>query len=563
LRTDEHGLGAMSENGAALPLTVYIGSGLIALLGLALPLVVLHVLDTIVPNAEMATLAIVMLGMAGVVLLDASLRVARAYMVGWIAARRHYALAVEAATRLLHAPPALVAGHTPGAHLDRMAALEAAGEYQGGASRLALLDLPFVGLAIVLLWLVAGWLVLVPVFLIVALGAFAGHRMAVLRRMVGAGHDGRRHDIVLDCLCGIATVKAMALESRMVARYERDLRAGSGMRRAALLTAHEAEAGAHLFAGLAMVATATAGAVQVIGGELSLGALAAAMLLASGMVEPLRNALGAWAGSRSIADARRRIRPLFELPPRTRSAVSPLVECRGAVSVRNLSFSYGVDQPLILKDLEIDIAPGEMVGLRGGDGSGKSTLMALMRGDLVPTNGDVRIDGYAACGPHRAALAGIVASVSESPALFQGTILDNIALFGAGEALEAAREAARLIGLDDAMRRLPKGYDTMIGDAPHDTVSQGLAQRILIARALARNPRVLLFDEANGALDAVCDRLLHAALASLKGRTTILLASQRPSLLRLADRVVALDQGRLREAIPDHVAPLTRRLVAS
>jgi ATP-binding cassette subfamily C protein LapB len=189
--------------------------------------------------------------------------------------------------------------------------------------------------------------------------------------------------------------------------------------------------------------------------------------------------------------------------------------------------------------------------------------MALMRGDLVPTNGDVRIDGYAACGPHRAALAGIVASVSESPALFQGTILDNIALFGAGAALEAAREAARLIGLDDAMRRLPKGYDTMIGDAPHGTVSQGLAQRILIARALARNPRVLLFDEANGALDAVCDRLLHAALASLKGRTTILLASQRPSLLRLAYRVVALDHGRLRDAIPDHVAPLTRRLVAS
>ena len=203
------------------------------------------------------------------------------------------------------------------------------------------------------------------------------------------------------------------------------------------------------------------------------------------------------------------------------------------------------DAPLVLKDVDLVIKPGEMIGLCGGDGSGKSSIAKLIRGEYPPTSGAVMVDGYEPSGEWRSALEEWISYVPQNASIFQGTILENIAMFRSGDAIDAAREAAQLIGLEADIHRLPSGYDMRLNEGITEELPVGIIQRIIIARALARKSRILLFDEGNSALDGASDRLLREGLQKLKGQKTIILVSQRPSLLRIADRVLELADGRL------------------
>jgi len=185
----------------------------------------------------------------------------------------------------------------------------------------------------------------------------------------------------------------------------------------------------------------------------------------------------------------------------------------------------------------LQIAPGEFIGLRGEDGTGRGTLASLIMGDLAPSTGAVTIDGIQPYGKYRRLLNQRIGHAAANPVVFEGTILENITMFGPGFRLEAARRAAQLIGLEEDIHLLPEGYDTLLAQGVGDSLSSGLTQRITIARALATDPKILIFDEANTLLDMRSDRLLLAGLEKLKGRVTTILISNRPSSLRVADRV--------------------------
>jgi ATP-binding cassette subfamily C protein LapB len=382
-----------------------------------------------------------------------------------------------------------------------------------------------------------------------------------------AGHDDQRHDFIMESLSGIESIKSMAMEPQIQRRFERLQQVGVKASHDAILLGNEAQNGGNLLSSLTMISVVTVGALMVIGGSLSMGTLAACTLLSGRTIQPLLRGLDLWTQIQSLSVTRRRVCSLFELPEAPAIA-APVVNCTGVIAVRNLGFAHAPDRPAVFSNLDLDVAAGEFLGLRGGDGVGKSTLLSILRGDLVPSRGEVRIDGYDPSGPHRAALGAMVASVPQSAELFRGTILENITLFRTGEAIDSAREAARLIGLEAIIHHLPEGYDTMVGEGVSSTLPDGLCQRIAIARALAGRPKILLFDEANSALDVKSDRLLREGLATLKGRMTVILASQRPSLLRIADRIVVLRDGALHAAsadldeVPRDTAP-AQRLAAS
>jgi ATP-binding cassette subfamily C protein LapB len=138
-----------------------------------------------------------------------------------------------------------------------------------------------------------------------------------------------------------------------------------------------------------------------------------------------------------------------------------------------------------------------------------------------------------------------IAFLPQTGTLFKGTILDNLTLFQGASTVAPALEAARIVGIDDTIRHLPEGYQMEVGDGAATEIPTGLRQGIAMARALARGPRIILFDEANGGLDSASDAHLKKALAALKGKVTIIMVSHRPSLLELADRRYKLSGGRL------------------
>jgi ATP-binding cassette subfamily C protein LapB len=221
-----------------------------------------------------------------------------------------------------------------------------------------------------------------------------------------------------------------------------------------------------------------------------------------------------------------------------------LPKVQGRITLENVSFRFGDKAPFVISDVDIDIGEGECIGIAGGNGSGKSTLLALMQGALRPSVGRVLVDGHDVAAYDPQTVREQIAYLPQSGVLFQGTILQNITLFRP-EFDDVAVEMAALLGLDEVVATMAFGFDTPVGDGAYDSLPRGIKQRIAIARALVNNPRCVLFDEANTAIDTTGDNFMRVWLERAKGKRTLVLVTHRPSLLKLADRVFDLDAGRL------------------
>ena len=211
---------------------------------------------------------------------------------------------------------------------------------------------------------------------------------------------------------------------------------------------------------------------------------------------------------------------------------------RGTVKLENVSFSYtGFDQSLF-KDVNLHLEEGESIAISGTNGSGKSTLLGLMMGLLLPTGGRVLIDDENIWDFDAVSLRSQIVYLPQKPALFQGTILDNMTMFRGDAHIDSALQMAERLGLHEAIGRMPRGYDTQVEHAANDGLPGGVRQRIALVRALTlvEDPRLILFDEANTFLDQKSDALLLELLHQYSGNCSMAIVSHRPSFLSLADR---------------------------
>jgi subfamily B ATP-binding cassette protein MsbA len=228
------------------------------------------------------------------------------------------------------------------------------------------------------------------------------------------------------------------------------------------------------------------------------------------------------------------------------------------VSFEGVFFRYHDDasQPWTLEGINLDVAPGEIVALVGPSGSGKTTLASLLPRFWDVNRGRVLLDGHDVRSLRLADLRGAIGVVPQEPALFSGTIRDNIAYARPGASAAEVEAASRAAHAHEFVVRLPLGYETLVGERGVK-LSGGQRQRVAIARAILKDPAVLVLDEATSNLDAESEQLIEDALGRLLvGRTTLIIA-HRLSTVRRADRLVALDRGRIVEEGP-HAELLAR-----
>jgi ATP-binding cassette subfamily C protein LapB len=183
-----------------------------------------------------------------------------------------------------------------------------------------------------------------------------------------------------------------------------------------------------------------------------------------------------------------------------------------------------------------------MIGIKGQDGSGRSTLLKLIHGDIKPTTGRITVGGISTAEAEFSAARRYIAYVGAAPVIFSGTIMENLTVY-CPERRDFARKMSQLIGLDAIVNLLPDGYETVLGRGIGDELPTSTAQQVSIVRALASRPRVLALDEANMALDAIAEPALICALESLRGRLTVLVVTHRPSLLALCDQLIVVAEG--------------------
>jgi len=217
----------------------------------------------------------------------------------------------------------------------------------------------------------------------------------------------------------------------------------------------------------------------------------------------------------------------------------------GRVSFENVTFAYdGIRQ--IIKGISFEVKPGDMIGLVGPSGAGKTTITNLMARFYDVTGGQIRIDGVPINELDTGHFRRQVGMVLQDPYLFHGTILDNILYSDPNAGFERVIEAAKTANAHDFICKLPHGYDTIIGERGH-TLSGGERQRVSIARAILNNPRILILDEATSSVDTETERKIQEALDRLiKGRTVFAIA-HRLSTLRKATRLFVIEDGRISE----------------
>jgi subfamily B ATP-binding cassette protein MsbA len=253
-----------------------------------------------------------------------------------------------------------------------------------------------------------------------------------------------------------------------------------------------------------------------------------------------------------------RVFELLETKPTVREPASPRPLAkppRGAVRFDAVGFQYAPDLPEVIKDLSIDVAPGEVVALVGPSGAGKTTIASLLPRFWDVTSGRITLDGVDIRDLSFADLRGAIGIVPQEPALFSGTVRENIAyawLEAQGVAATAPTEeeivaAARAAHALEFIERLPQGLDTPVGERGVK-LSGGQRQRLAIARVFLKNPAIVVLDEATSSLDTESERLIEVAMTDLlRGRTTLIIA-HRLSTVRRADRVLVLEHGRIVES---------------
>ena len=238
------------------------------------------------------------------------------------------------------------------------------------------------------------------------------------------------------------------------------------------------------------------------------------------------------------------IKPILEAVPEIAEGKQVITRVSGAVELNNVSFRYGENLPWVLDDLSLKIRPGQYVAIVGRTGCGKSTLMRLLLGFERPQKGAVYYDGRDLETIDLKSLRRKIGVVMQNGKLFQGDIYSNIVISAPWLSVADAWEAAELAGIADDIRRMPMGMHTLISEGSGG-ISGGQRQRLMIARAIAPKPRILMLDEATSALDNLTQKTVSDSLDSLK--CTRIVIAHRLSTIRQCDRIIVLDQGRIVE----------------
>lgn len=385
-------------------------------------------------------------------------------------------------------------------------------------------------------------LVLLPVAAF-AINKFGGRIRAFSARM----HEkiGDMAALLGETIGAIRIVKAFTMEGMTRRRFHKANEHSFNMSMKSVQAQATLKPVVELILVIGMVLVLWYGGREVIQGRLTVGQLMSFLAYLGMLSQPVSSLTHHFSLIQQAAAAGERIGSLMEASPEPQSSGSLLTlpPVDGQIELEHVTFGYEPGVP-VLHDVSLTIAPGEVVALVGPSGAGKSTLVNLIPRFYDPDVGTVRVDGTDLRTVDPRSVRRQIGLVPQDPVLFGVSIAENIAASMPDATQEQVERAAALAYAHEFVRQLPDGYGTIAGERGA-SLSGGQRQRIAIARAILADPRILILDEATSALDAESEAAIHAAIDRIRAGRTVILIAHRASTVRLADRIVVMDRGRI------------------
>lgn len=530
---------------------ILLASLFVQIIALVTPLIFQVVIDKVLTHRTLSTLDVMVLALLGVSIFEVVLGAMRHYLLSHTTNRVDVELGAKLFKHLLHLPLSYFESRRSGDTVARVRELENARNFLTGQALTSWLDLLF---AIVYLAVMLYYSVTLTLVVILALPIFFGASALItplLRKKLedkfALGAENQAY--LVETVTSMETLKSHAVEPQWQREWERRMAA----------YVHTAFEGGHMgnatnqFINLASkvltVVLLWLGARLVIDGELTVGGLIAFNMLSGRVNAPILKLSSLWQDFTQMKVSIKRLADIMDASPepafQPHRSTPPAIQ--GRVTFEHVSFRYSPKAPEVLTDLSFDVRPGEVIGLVGVSGAGKTTLTRLIQRLYSPDSGRILIDGMDLNLVDAAWLRRQIGVVGQDTLLFNRTVRENIALADPSLKMDAVIEAAKLAGAHDFIAQLPEGYDTVIGERG-GKLSGGQRARVAIARALATQPKLLLLDEATASLDYESERLIHDNMASIAEGRTVFMVAHRLSTLRMADRILVLENGRLIEA---------------
>lgn len=529
---------------------VLIASLTLQLFALITPLIFQVVIDKVLVHKGLTTLDVLALALGLTVVFETVLGGLRASLFTHTTSRVDVELGARLYRHVLALPLAYFESRRVGDTIARVRELDTIREFLTSSSVTLVIDLLFTVVFLVVMWFYSPWLMLIVVIAILLYALTAGLITTPLRKRIEErfNRGAESQAFLVESVSGVQTLKASAVEPQMQHRWERLLSAyvTSGFK-AARLNIWGGQA-IQLINKASTVLILFVGAKLALSGQITVGELVAFNMLAGRVAEPVLRLAGLWQQFQEARVGIDRLGDILNAP--TEAQFSPsraaLPGIAGSISFDDVTFRYKPGGKEVLRRVSLSVTPGEVLGIVGPSGSGKSTLTKLVQRLYVPESGRVLVDGVDLAQVDPAWLRRQVGVVLQENLLFNRSVRENIALSDPAAPMEAIVNVAKMAGAHDFILELPEGYDTLIEERGTN-LSGGQRQRIAIARALIGNPRILILDEATSALDAESEAIIQENMRSIVQGRTVLIIAHRLSAIRIADRIITMENGAITE----------------
>jgi subfamily B ATP-binding cassette protein HlyB/CyaB len=528
---------------------VLIISLVLQIIGLATPVFFQVVMDKVLVNHAVSTLNVIAVGLLCAILFEASLTAIRSYVFSHTTSKLDVELGARLFRHLLALPVSYFQARRTGDSVARVRELEQIRSFLTGNALTVMIDVMFSVVFLCVMFWYSPSLTLIVVLSIPAYGVLSLLFTPVLRARLNEkfNRGAENHSFLVETVSGVDTVKAMAVEPRWIQQWERQLASYVSAALKATMTGQTANVAVTMISKLVTLAIMWAGAWRVMEGALTVGELIAFNMLAGQVANPILRLAQLWNDFQQVGISMQRLGDILNTHTEVVGHRARLPRINGNIEFDQVSFRYRPDTAEVLRTVSFSVPQGQVLGIVGRSGSGKSTITKLVQRLYVPERGRILVDGHDLAIMDASSLRDQLGVVLQENTLFNRSVRDNIALANPLAALEEVVAVARLAGAHEFICELPEGYDTILGENGTG-LSGGQRQRIAIARALIKDPRILIMDEATSALDYESERIIQDSMDRIcRGRTVIIVA-HRLSAVRNADRILVMERGQIAEA---------------